>query len=56
VMDKDQTLDQAMTARAAIKGGRVQALWCALGIRTTPKSCRFATDPRGHGLASFDKF
>ncbi len=56
VMDKDQTLDQAMTARATIKGGRVQALWCAEGIRTTPESCQFATDPKGHGLASFDKF
>ena len=56
VMDMDQTLDQAMTARATIKGGRVQALWCAEGIRTTPESCQFATDPKGHGLASFDKF
>jgi hypothetical protein len=56
VMDKDQTLDQAMTARGVIDGGRVQALWCPKGIRTTPQSCQFATDPKGHGLATFDKF
>lgn len=36
--------------------GRVQALWCGLGIRRAPKTCRFVTDPRGFGLAASQLF
>ncbi len=57
VMDKDQPLNAAMAALDAAKaGGLVQALWCPGGIRRTPKSCQFATDPRAFGLAAFDRF
>jgi hypothetical protein len=41
---------------AGKNGAGVQALWCPKGIRVGPKTCRFATDPKGFGLAVFDKF
>lgn len=62
VIENGQTMDQAMTvdrplAPGAVRGGgRVQSIWCSLGIRSGPQSCQFATDPRAFGLAAFDKF
>lgn len=63
VMDNGATLAQAVAATGrlgAVGNGQlrapVQALWCPSGLRITPKSCRFATDPKGFGLAAFDKF
>ena len=31
--------------------GRVQAIWCPAGLVRGQRGCRFASDPRGHGLA-----
>ncbi|MBT3535197.1 MAG: hypothetical protein HN478_15050 [Rhodospirillaceae bacterium] len=56
-MTKSGDLVRAMAARDTITAlGRVQALWCPKGIRATPETCQFATDPRAYGLAVFDKF
>jgi gamma-glutamyltranspeptidase / glutathione hydrolase len=62
VMANGKSLTQAMAAPRppaqgeGKDGGRVQALWCREGIRLGPESCQFASDPRGFGLAAFDKF
>jgi gamma-glutamyltranspeptidase/glutathione hydrolase len=32
--------------------GRVNAIFCPEGLRTSPESCTFATDPRGSGYAA----
>jgi gamma-glutamyltranspeptidase/glutathione hydrolase len=36
--------------------GRVQAFACPSGLRDGGKGCRFATDPRGHGLVGTREF
>jgi gamma-glutamyltranspeptidase/glutathione hydrolase len=36
--------------------GRVQAIWCPAGLKRGQKSCRFASDPRGQGLARGEVF
>ena len=36
--------------------GRVQALWCSLGVKRAPKTCRFVSDSRGFGLAASQVF
>ena len=36
--------------------GRVQAIWCSLGIKRAPKTCSFISDPRGYGLAGSQVF
>lgn len=48
----------AMNETAAEPGGigLVQALWCNLGVRRAPKTCRFVSDPRGFGLAASQIF
>lgn len=48
----------AVSERAGEAGGlgRVQALWCSLGIRRAPKTCSFVSDPRGFGLAGSQIF
>ena len=55
IMERDQTLIEAMAGRSNAKG-RVQGLWCPKGIRTRPESCQFATDSQWHGLAAFEAF
>jgi len=32
--------------------GRVNAIYCPDGLRTSPESCSYATDPRGNGYAA----
>jgi gamma-glutamyltranspeptidase / glutathione hydrolase len=32
--------------------GRVNAIYCPEGLRTSPESCAYATDPRGYGYAA----
>lgn len=41
----------ASGAKPAKSLGRVQAIWCPAGLFRGAESCRFATDPRGFGLA-----
>ena len=44
-------LAPARGARPAKALGRVQAIWCPGGLVRAAESCRFASDPRGFGLA-----
>lgn len=55
-MGQDKSLAKAMADSHGNGDGRVQALWCAKGLRVGQKTCQFATDPKGFGLAAFDKF